>query len=637
MPDTSTADTLRDLLTRRILIIDGSMGALLFQKSLSEENYRGSRFKTHPVLLKNATDLLCLTQPDVIAGIHRDYLEAGADIVETNTFGANVVTLREFGLADLTREINRTAVELARKEAEVLTRKNPGKPRFVAGSIGPTNVQLSLNANNPGTRPIQFDDQVASYAEQVRGLLDGGVDLLLPETSFDTLNMKACLFAIGNVFQERGAQVPVIVSGTIFDGGRTLTAQTVEAFWTSIQHFPVLAVGLNCSLGPRQMRPYIEAIAETATAPIICYPNAGLPDGMGGFDSNPNEFTDFIRDYAQQGWVNIVGGCCGTTPEYIAKVADAVAGFAPRRPAESAAAWRTSRVWSGLSCDRKSNFFMVGERTNVTGSRKFARLIKEENYDEALSIARQQVEGGANMIDVNMDEGLLDSIACMQKFLWLISDDGDIAVPIMIDSSNWNVIEAGLKCVQGKGIVNSIWLKEGEEKFLEQARLIRRYGAAVVVMAFDETGQAVTADDKVAICKRAYKLLTEQVGFPPEDIIFDANILTVGTGMEEHNNYAVEFIEAVRRIKQECPWAMTSGGVSNVSFSFRGNDVVREAMNAGFLYHAIQRRPRHGHRQCRPAGSLRRDRADAAGAHRRCAAQPPIRCDRPTDRTCREG
>ncbi|MGD9854098.1 MAG: methionine synthase, partial [Planctomycetaceae bacterium] len=581
-----TQDLFSDLLASRILVIDGSMGALLFQKGLTEEDYRGKRFQTHPISLKNATDVLCLTQPDIIAGIHRDYLEAGADIVETDTFGANLVTLGEFGLADLTREINRTAVELARREADRLTRRDPSKPRFVAGSIGPTNVQLSLNANNPGTRPIQFNDQVASYSEQVRGLLDGGVDLLLPETSFDTLNMKACLFAIGNVFAERGVEVPVIVSGTIFDGGRTLTAQTVEAFYTSVSHFPMLALGLNCSLGPKQMRPYVEALSNIAPLPIICYPNAGLPDGMGGFDSNPSEFTDYILDFARQGWVNIVGGCCGTTPEYIHKIADAVACFQPRAipdlPHVSA--------YSGLEryeLRPESTFFMIGERTNVTGSRKFARLIKEENYDEALAIAREQVEGGANMLDVNMDEGLLDSARCMEKFLWLISDDGDIPVPIMVDSSKFEVIEAGLKCIQGKGVVNSISLKEGEAKFLEQARLVRRYGAAVVVMAFDEQGQAVTADEKVRICKRAYNLLTEQAGFPPEDIIFDANILTVATGMEEHNNYAVEFFDAVRRIKQECPYAKTSGGVSNVSFSFRGNDVVREAMNAAFLYHAI--------------------------------------------------
>ncbi|MCA9112358.1 MAG: homocysteine S-methyltransferase family protein, partial [Planctomycetaceae bacterium] len=396
MTEKNTLETLQNLLNDRILVIDGSMGALLFQKGLEEADYRGERFKHHNRSLKNATDVLCLTQPETIAGIHRSYLEAGSDIVETNTFGANLVTLGEFGLAELTREVNKTAVELARREAEAFTKKNPGKPRFVAGSIGPTNVQLSLNADNPGTRPIQFDDQVASYSEQVRGLLDGGVDLLLPETSFDTLNMKACLFAIGNVFRERGVQVPVIVSGTIFDGGRTLTAQTVEAFFTSVQHFPMQAIGLNCSLGPKQMRPYVEALANIASVPMICYPNAGLPDGMGGFDSNPNEFTDYIRDFAEQGWMNIVGGCCGTTPEYIAKIAETVAGIKPR-PIPDLPQLSNYSGLERYEIRPESNFLMVGERTNVTGSRKFARLIKEEQYDEALAIAREQVEGGANM------------------------------------------------------------------------------------------------------------------------------------------------------------------------------------------------------------------------------------------------
>ncbi len=562
------------------------MGALLFQRQLQEADYRGDRFLDHPVDLKNAHDLLCLTCPHVIGDIHREYLDAGADIIETNTFGANIITFREFGLESLTREVNKAAAELARQAADEFTKRTPSKPRFVAGSIGPTNVQLSLNAKDPGTRPIQYDDMVASYAEQVRGLLDGGVDLLLPETSFDTLNMKACLFAIEQVFDERVTRVPVMVSGTIFPGGRTLTAQTVEAFYTSVSHFPMSAVGLNCSLGPAQMRPYIESLSQLAPLPIICYPNAGLPDGMGGFDSTKEQFVPQLLEFAQNGWVNIVGGCCGTRPDWIRGVADAVKDIKPRQIPHV----EPVSAYSGLERDElrpESNFYMIGERTNVTGSRKFARLIKEESYDEALSIVRQQVEGGANMIDVNMDEGLLDSARCMEKFLWLISDDGDIPVPIMVDSSDFKVIEAGLKCVQGKGVVNSISLKEGEAKFLEQARLIRRYGAAVVVMAFDEEGQAVSVDDKVRICKRAYKLLTEQVGYPPEDIIFDANILTVATGMEEHNDYAVAFIEAVKRIKQECPGAKTSGGVSNVSFSFRGNDVVREAINACFLYHAI--------------------------------------------------
>ncbi|MFG0334313.1 MAG: methionine synthase, partial [Maioricimonas sp. JB049] len=492
----------------------------------------------------------------------------------------------EFHLAEHVFEMNRVAAELARQAADEVTRTNPDKPRFVAGSIGPTKVLLSMNPDNPGTRPVTFEQMVDSYAEQIRGLLAGGIDLLLPETSFDTLNMKACLFAIAQVFEEQNTEVPVMVSGTIFDTGRSLTAQTVEAFYTSVSHFPLFSVGLNCALGPKQMRPHVEALSNIAECHISCYPNAGMPDGMGGFDSNPEDVASNIRAFAENGWVSIVGGCCGTTPEYIRKISEAIEGLQTRRIPERP----HYSNYSGLErfeLRPESTFFMIGERTNVTGSKRFARLIREEQYEEALSVARDQVEGGANMLDVNMDEGLLDSVACMQKFLRLISDDGDIACPIMIDSSNWDVIEAGLKCVQGKAVVNSISLKEGEEQFLEQARLIRRYGAAAVVMAFDEEGQAVTADHKVAICKRVYKLLTEQANFPPEDIIFDPNILTVATGMEEHNNYAVEFFEAIRRIKQECPGAKTSGGVSNVSFSFRGNNVVREAMNAAFLYHAI--------------------------------------------------
>ena len=582
----STQETLNEILSRRILVLDGSMGALVFTHRLTESDYRGKRFHTHPVDLKNAADVLVLTQPALIREIHDDYLEAGSDIIETNTFTANVVTLEEYQLADVTYELNRAAAELAKQAAEACTKKNPDQPRFVAGSIGPTKVQLSMNADTPGTRPVTFERMAASYAEQVRGLLAGGVDMLLPETSFDTLNMKSCLFAIEQVFEELGLRVPVMVSGTIFEGGRSMTGQTVEAFYTSVSHFPLFSVGLNCALGPKQMRPYIEALHGVAECHLSCYPNAGMPDGMGGFNSNPDEVAAEIRSFAENGWVSIVGGCCGTTPEYIRRIAAAVEGL----PARAIPRGTGITALSGLEryeLRPDSNFCMVGERTNVTGSRKFARLIKEESYDEALTIAHQQVENGANIVDVNMDEGLLDSQACMEKFLWLLSDDS-LHVPIMIDSSNWDVIEAGLKCVQGKGIVNSISLKEGEESFLEQARKVRRYGAAAVVMAFDETGQAVTADNKVAICQRAYRLLTEKAGFPPEDIIFDPNILTVATGMEEHNNYAVEFFEAVRRIKQVCPGAKTSGGVSNVSFSFRGNNVVREAMNACFLYHAIQ-------------------------------------------------
>lgn len=583
---TSIQDTLRNLLEDRILLLDGAMGSLIMGEGPSEADYRGEHFKNHPVDLKNANDVLCLSQPKIIEKVHRQYLEAGSDIIETDTFNANVISMEEFELADHTYAINKAAAEIAKRATEKFS--TPDKPRFVAGSIGPTKVQLSLNPDEPGVRPTNFDDMVASYTEQIRGLIDGGVDLLLPETSFDTLNMKACLFAIATYFEQHNVEVPVMVSGTIFDGGRSLTAQSIEAFYTSLSHFPMLSIGLNCALGPAQMRPYVESLSQLADCHISCYPNAGMPDGMGGFDSSPQEVAANIRDFAEQGWVSIVGGCCGTTPEYIHQIGKAVKGLKPRQK-QTTSHFSNYSGLNRLELRPETTFVMVGERTNVTGSRKFARLIREENYDEALSIARGQVEGGANIVDVNMDEGLLDSEACMQKFLYLLSDNDepDVSVPIMVDSSKWSVIEAGLKCLQGKGIVNSISMKEGEEQFLHQARTIRKYGAAVVVMAFDEEGQAVDCDRKVAICKRAYKLLTEVAGFPPEDIIFDPNILTVGTGLEEHANYAIEFIEAVRRIKVECPGAKTSGGVSNVSFSFRGNNVVREAINAAFLYHAI--------------------------------------------------
>lgn len=601
MIDPVRSGLFEQLLSERILILDGAMGTMIQRSHPTEADYRGKRFQDHPVDLKNAGDVLVLTQPDWIAEIHRQYLAAGADIIETNTFNANIVSLREFQLDELTREINRTAAELARHVADEFTRRNPAKPRFVAGSIGPTKVQLSFNADRPGYRPVTFDEMVASYAEQVRGLLDGGVDLLLPETSFDTLNMKACLYAIQEVFAERfsgysvtgSCPVPVMVSGTIFSGGVTLTGQSLEAFWAAVSHFPMTTVGLNCALGPRQMREHIETLAKIAPRYISCYPNAGMPDGMGGFDATPQEVASALREFAENGWVNIVGGCCGTTPEYIARIAEAVQGLPPHRipevPHWSLYSGSQVLILREAEEGQTAPFLMIGERTNVTGSRRFARLIKEKNYEEALAIARQQVDNGANMLDVNMDEGLLDSRQEMVHFLNLISDDPDVnKVPIMVDSSQFEVIEAGLKCLAGKGVVNSISLKEGEARFLEQARTIRRYGAAVVVMAFDEEGQATDCARKVAICRRAYRLLTEQAGFPPEDIIFDANILTVGTGMEEHANYAIEFIEAVRQIKRECPHARTSGGVSNVSFAFRGNDVVREAMNAAFLYHAIQ-------------------------------------------------
>ena len=586
------SDLLKNLLEDRILLLDGAMGSLIMNAGPTEADYRGDRFKSHPIDLKNANDVLVLTRPDLIRGIHRRYLEAGSDIIETDTFNAASVSMEEFGLAELTYELNKTAAELARGVAGEFSKKTPDKPRFVAGSIGPTKVTLSMSqdAENPGHRLFTFDQVADSYAEQVRGLLDGGVDLLLPETSFDTLNMKACLFAVSGVFEERGLtpdEVPVMISGTVFEGGRTLTAQSLEAFYASVKHFPSLSVGVNCALGPKQIRPYLETLSGLADRHVSLYPNAGMPDGMGGFDASAAEFSDLIQSFAEQGWVNVVGGCCGTTPEFIAEIARKTRGLKPRRVPD-VPRFSTYAGLERVVLKEDSGFQMVGERTNVTGSRKFARLIKEDRYDEAVSVARDQVEGGANLIDVNMDEGLIDGEAAMTRFLNLLAAEPDIAaVPVMIDSSKWSILEAGLKCVQGKPVVNSISLKGGEEEFLRHARLLKRYGAAAVVMAFDEQGQATECAHKVAICERAYELLTERAGWDPTDIIFDPNILTVGTGMEEHANYAVEFFDAVREIKQRCPGAKTSGGVSNVSFGFRGNDPVREAINACFLYHAI--------------------------------------------------
>ncbi|HXG09992.1 MAG TPA: methionine synthase [Gemmataceae bacterium] len=586
----NTREILEELLAQRILILDGSMGALIYSREPTEEDYRGVRFQNHPVPLKNCTEAMVLSQPRLIEDIHRAYLEAGADIIETCTFNANRLSLEEFALQEYVFELNKTAAAIARRVADAFTRRNPDKPRFVAGSIGPTKKQLSMGVNldDPGHRDVTFDDMVANYTEQIAGLIAGGVDILLPETSFDTLVMKACLFAIAKYFEERGVRLPVMVSGTIFEGGRTLSSQTVEAFWASVSHFDMLSIGLNCAVGVDLMRPHIETLARIAPKPVSCYPNAGMPDGFGGFTGTKEHMAQALGEFARNGWVNIVGGCCGTTPEWIAAIARAVEGVPPRR-VPPPPPWSCFSGTEALVIRPESNFIMIGERTNITGSRKFARLIQSGDFEAAVAVAREQVEGGANILDVNMDHGLVDGEKAMTRFLNLLAAEPDIArVPIMIDSSRWSVIEAGLKCVQGKPIVNSISLKEGEAKFLEQARLIRRYGAAVVVMAFDEEGQAVTKERKVAICKRAYRLLTEEVGFPPEDIIFDCNILTVGTGIEEHNNYAVEFIEAVRELKRLFPRAKTSGGVSNVSFAFRGNEVVREAMNAAFLYHAIR-------------------------------------------------
>jgi 5-methyltetrahydrofolate--homocysteine methyltransferase len=587
----TTFDTLQNLLDDRILVLDGAMGTMVQRFKLEEPDFRGDRFRDHASDLKGLNDLLVLTKPEVISSIHDDYLAAGADIIETNTFNAQSVSLSTYGMADLAYEMNVAAARIAKASAEKFTEQNPAKQRFVAGAIGPMDKALSyaFDENDSSRRMVSWDEVVAAYADQIRGLVDGGCDILIPETSFDTLNMKACLYAISQYFEDTGKTLPVMISATVFEqgGGSTLYGQSIEAFWAAVSHFPMLSVGFNCAVGPEKMRPWLERLSGIAPKYVSCYPNAGLPNALGEFDMLPDTMGTHLRDFAEQGWVNFVGGCCGSTPPHIAAIARSVQGVKPRRVPERTG----STVYSGLEPQEireDSTFFMIGERTNVTGSRKFARLVREEQYDEALSIARQQVEGGANMIDINMDEGLLDSEKAMAKFLNMIAPERDVAcVPIMIDSSKWSVIESGLKCLQGKGVVNSISLKEGEAAFLAAAKKVRRYGAAVVVMAFDEQGQAVECDHKVSICKRAYKLLTEQAGFIPEDIIFDPNILTVGTGLEEHANYAVEFIEAVRRIKKECPGARTSGGVSNISFAFRGNDVVREAINAAFLYHAI--------------------------------------------------
>ena len=586
----SSHDLLREALASRIVILDGAMGTMVHALGLDEQGFRGERFADHGRDLKNCIDVLPLTQGEAIRGIHQAYFEAGADIVETCTFGATSVALADFGLQRHTREINLVAARLAREAADAVTARDPGRPRFVAGSIGPTNKQLSIAGNvaDPGHRDVTFDQMVAAYREQIEALVEGGVDILLAETAFDTLVLKACLYAIEQVFLDSGVRLPVMASFTVFEGGRTLSAQTVEACWTSLSHVDLVSVGINCALGPEKLRTHVADLSRITPRYVSCYPNAGLPNALGGFDETPEMMAGVLEEFARSGWLNVVGGCCGTTPAHIAAIADVMRRYPPRTPADPP---RRSR-YAGLEMLEvrpESSFTVVGERTNVTGSRAFARLIKEERYEEALGVARQQVENGANIIDVNVDEGMLDGVAVMTKFLTLLSSEPEIAkVPIMIDSSRFEVLEAGLKCVQGKAIVNSISLKEGEATFLEHARVARRHGAAVVVMAFDEEGQATDVERRVAICRRAYRLLTEEAGFPPEDIIFDPNILTVATGMEEHARYALNFIEATRLIKEAMPLVKVSGGVSNISFSFRGNDVVREAMHAAFLYHAIK-------------------------------------------------
>ena len=579
-------------LRERVLILDGAMGTMIQRRGLGEADFRGERFAGHARDLAGDNDLLVLTRPDVIEAIHDEFLAAGADIIETNTFSGTAIAQADYGLEAVVYELNRAAAQLARAAAARWSERTPDRPRFVAGAIGPTNRTLSISpdVNDATFRAATFDALRDAYAEQARGLIDGGCDLLLIETIFDTLNAKAAILAVQETFDELGVELPLMLSVTITDrSGRTLSGQTIDAFWVSVAHARPFSVGVNCALGAREMRPYLAELARVAGTWISCYPNAGLPNAFGEYDELPEETARLLREFAAGGIVNLLGGCCGTTPDHIRAVGEAVAGVAPR--AYPVAGGPRAAEYSGLerlTVRPDGNFLMVGERTNVTGSRRFARLIREEDYTAAADVALEQVRGGANVIDVNMDEGMLDSEACMTRFLRLIATEPAIArVPVMIDSSRWSVIEAGLKCVQGKGIVNSISLKEGEDAFLAQARKVRRYGAGMVVMAFDETGQADTIERKVEICERAYELLTTRAGVAPEDIIFDPNILAVATGLEEHADYAVNYIEATRRIKASCPGAKVSGGVSNLSFAFRGNDPVREAMHAAFLYHAV--------------------------------------------------
>ncbi len=585
-----TVHEIERLLRERILIIDGAMGTMIQHHALDERGFRGERFANSTRDLRGNNDLLSITQPHIIEAIHRQYLQAGADIIETNTFSANSVSMADYGMESLVYELNVASARLARRAVAAEIAADAVGPRFVAGSIGPTNKTASMSpkVGDPAFRAVTFDQLVAAYAGQVRGLLDGGVDLLLVETVFDTLNAKAALFAIESCFEKTIRRVPVMVSVTITDAsGRTLSGQTPEAFWHSISHAPLLSIGINCALGAGEMRPYIEELAGLAPVYLSCYPNAGLPDAFGEYGQTPEEMATVLTEFAANGWLNFAGGCCGTTPDHIRAIAEASRGYAPRVPASPEPYTRLSGL-EALTIRPETNFVNIGERTNVTGSPRFAKLILGGQFEEALTVARQQVEGGAQIIDVCMDEAMLDSESAMVKFLNFIASEPDIArVPVMLDSSKWSVIEAGLKCLQGKGIVNSLSLKEGEEAFKAHARLARRYGAAVVVMAFDEEGQAVTVERRVAVCERAYDILTREIGFPPQDIIFDPNVLTVATGIDEHNEYALNFIEATRRIKQAMPLCKVSGGISNVSFSFRGNSRVREAMHSAFLYHAI--------------------------------------------------
>ncbi len=588
MADTEQITYLKTELEKRILILDGAMGSLLQTYRLTEADFRGEQFADHPCELKGYNDLLSITQPHIVKEIHANYCSVGADIIETNTFTSTSVSMADYQLQDIAYQVNYAAARIAREVADKWT--SPDKPRFVAGSMGPTNRSCSIspNVNDPGYRNVTFAQLVAAYTTQAEGLIDGGADLLLVETVMDTLNCKAALFAIQTLAEARGIDIPLIVSSDRSGGGgRNLSGQTVEAFWNSVRHANLLAVGLNCGFGSQQIRPYLAEMAKITDIPVICYPNAGLPNELGHYTQTPAEMGEWMHEFAQNGFVNIVGGCCGSQPEHIETIAKVAAEYAPREPVPQKRACRLSGL-EAFNITPDSLFVNVGERTNVTGSRRFATLIKNEDYETALEVARDQVENGAQLIDINMDAGMLDAKTAIVKFLNLIAAEPDISrVPIMLDSSRWEVIEAGLACIQGKGVVNSISLKEGEADFLAKARLIQQYGAAVIVMAFDEEGQADTYERKVQICRRAYQLLTEAVGFPPEDIIFDPNIFAVATGIEEHNEYAKAFIEACTQIKAACPYALVSGGVSNISFAFRGNDRVREAMHAAFLYHAI--------------------------------------------------
>jgi len=582
---------LHALLEKRILLLDGAMGTMIQKYGLKEEDYRGRRFKAHPGDLKGNNDLLNLTRPQIISEIHSRYLQAGADVIETNTFNANGISMQDYAMADLVYELNFAAARLAKQETEKFGRAEPHKPRFVAGALGPTNRTLSISdkVNDPAHRAVTFDEVVKGYYEQVRGLVEGGADLLLIETIFDTLNAKAALYAVEEYFSQTNKRLPVMLSVTVVDmSGRTLSGQTIEAFWVSVKSFDLFSVGINCSLGPEQMRPHIEELSRLTPLYVSLYPNAGLPNAFGGYDESPEHMAKFLEAYAREGFLNMVGGCCGTTPEHIKRFAEAVKDIAPRKLPAVAKQTQVSGL-EALTVSERSNFINIGERCNVAGSRRFARLIKEEKYEEALQIARTQVENGAQILDISMDEALIEAQKALPYFLNLIGSEPDIArVPLMIDSSKWSVIRAGLKCAQGKCIINSISLKEGEAVFIEHAREALRFGAAVIVMAFDEQGQADTLQRRVDICRRAYRILTEQVGFPQEDIICDPNIFAVATGISTHNHYALDYIEATRQIKDGLPYVKVSGGVSNLSFSFRGNNTIRQAMHSAFLYHARQ-------------------------------------------------